>query len=138
MKQRMHGGRIAGMMLHLLIGGLLIFTGSEKVLGLVTPEALANYGLGDKVGLIGEGAFLSGLLLVIPRTTALGVLSTSSFWGGTICIHLAHDEPYVFQAVALVLLWLGTYLRNPAAFSGFSSVMRKPREDATASEAAIL
>jgi hypothetical protein len=121
MNARKNWGKPVGLALHLGIGGLLIVTGAQKLFGLVRAEALAPYGLGEKVRLIGAGALLSGLLLLMPRTSFLGVLSTSGFWGGAICIHLAHDEPFAFQAVMLVLLWVGTYLRNPATFSSFSA-----------------
>jgi hypothetical protein len=120
MNEHKNWGRIAGLVLHVLVGGLLITTGSQKVLGLVPPEALARYGLGDQVRLIGAGDLLAGLLLLIPRTSSLGILLASSFWGGAICIHLAHGEPYLFQAVLLVLSWAGAYLRNPAILSSFS------------------
>ena len=84
---------IAGLVLHLLIGGLMVFTGSQKVLGSVPPEALVRYGLGEQARLIGAGAILAALLLLIPRTSSLGILMASSFWGGAICIHMAHGEP---------------------------------------------
>ena len=113
MKERKHWGKIAGLVLHLLIGGLLIFTGSQKVLGSAPPEALVKYGLGEQARLIGAGAILSALLLLIPRMSSLGILLVSSFWGGAICIHMAHDEPYLFQTVVLVLSWAGAYVRNP-------------------------
>jgi hypothetical protein len=121
MKERKNWGKAAGMILHLLIGGLMIFTGSQKVFGSAPPEALVHFGLGEQVRLIGAGALLTALLLVIPRTSSLGILLTSSFWGGAICIHRAHGEPYLFQAVLLVLSWAGAYLRNPASLSSFSS-----------------
>src|SRR5262249_18705621 len=122
MKVRGSWGRIAGLVLHLLIGGLLIFTGVQKVLGTVPPEALVKLGLGGQARLIGAGATLSGLLLLIPRTSSLGLLLTSAFWGGAICIHLAHGESFLFQAVVLVLVWVGAALRNPATLSSFSGL----------------
>jgi hypothetical protein len=112
MKERKSWGKIAGLVLHVLIGALLIFTGSQKVFGSVPPEPLVNLGLGDQARLIGVGAILCALLLLIPRTSSLGLLLTSAFWGGAICIHMAHGEPYVFPAVLLVVSWAGAYLRS--------------------------
>ena len=80
MKERKNWGKIAGLVLHILIGGLLILTGSQKVLGLVPPEALVRYGLGEQARLIGAGAILTALLLLIPRTASLGIMLASSFW----------------------------------------------------------
>ena len=123
MTKRKNWDRIAGLVLHLLIGGLLIFTGSQKVLGSVPPEALVKYGLGEQARLIGAGAIVTALLLLIPSTSSLGILLASSFWGGAICIHMAHGEPYLVQAVLLVLSWAGAYLRNPAARGNFSGLV---------------
>jgi hypothetical protein len=95
-----------------------------------------KFGLGEQMRLIGAGALLTALLLLIPRTSSLGVLSTSSFWGGAICIHMAHGEPYLFQAVLLVLSWVGAYLRNPGTFSSFSGFSGTTREVAAESEPA--
>jgi hypothetical protein len=137
MKKRRNWGKIAGLVLHLLIGGLLIFTGSQKVFGPAPPEALVKLGLGEQARLIGAGAILTALLLMIPRTSSLGVLLASSFWGGAICIHMAHGEPYVFQAATLVLSWAGAYLRDPATLGGFSGRLRRTRAAAAESEAAV-
>jgi hypothetical protein len=122
MAERNNRSQVVGLSLHLLIAGLLMFTGSQKVLGLVPAEALARYGLGGQVRLIGAGAILTALLLLIPRTSSLGVLLTSSFWGGTICIHMAHDEPYLLQAALLVLSWAGAYLRSAVPFRSLPGI----------------
>jgi hypothetical protein len=119
MKERKNWSASAGLTLHILIGGLMIFTGSQKILGWIPPEALAKYGLAEQMRLIGAGAVFTALLLLIPRTSSLGILLASGFWGGAISIHMAHDEPYIFQSAMLVLSWVGAYLRNPATLSTF-------------------
>jgi hypothetical protein len=124
MRQRKNWGKIAGLVLHVLVGGVLIFTGSQKLLGPAPPEALVRFGLGEEARLIGAGALLSAALLLIPRTSSLGLLLVSAFWGGAICIHMAHGEPYLVQAALLVLTWAGAYLRDPAALGSFA---RPPR-----------
>jgi hypothetical protein len=120
-------GMIGGLVLHILVGGLLILTGLQKILRTAPPEALVRYGLTEQAGLIGVGALLTALLLLIPRTLSLGVLLASAFWGGAICIHLAHSEPYRLQAVLLVLTWAGGYLRNSAPAGSF---LHAPEKDA--------
>ena len=137
MKKRNNWGKISGLILHLLIAGLLIFTGSQKILGLMPPEALVNYGLGEQARLIGTGAIICALLLLMPRTTLLGVLLTTAFWGGAICIHMAHAEPYIFQTVARLLSWIGALLRNPATISSFSAPSATTQEAAAESEPAV-
>jgi hypothetical protein len=137
MNERKNWGQVAGLVLHVLIGGILIFTASQKILGTVPPPALVKYGLGEQARLIGAGAVLTALLLLVPRTSSLGILLTSAFWGGAICVHMAHGESYLFQAVLLVLSWAGAYLRNPATLSSFSAPATKAREMAE-SEPAVL
>jgi hypothetical protein len=121
--------KVAGLVLHVLIGGLMILAGSPKVLGLVPAEALAKSGLGDQIRLIGAGEIITAVLLLIPRTSSLGILLASSFWGGAICAHMMLGESYVFVAVLLVLSWLGAYLRNPATFSSFAGRPARQRKE---------
>jgi hypothetical protein len=120
--------KVTGLVLHGLIAALMIFAGSVKVLGLVPPEALAKSGLADQVRLIGAGELVTAVLLLIPRTSSLGILLTSSFWGGAICAHMMQGDSYAFVAVLLVLSWLGAYLRNPATLSSFASPPARERE----------
>jgi hypothetical protein len=138
MKGLMNWSKVIGLVLHILIGGLLFLTGSQKVLGLVPPEALGKYGLNEQVRLIGAGALLTALLLLIPRTSSLGIWLTSSFWGGAICIHMAHGEPYLLQALLLVLSWAGAYLRNPATLGSFAGPPGMTREVAAEAEPAVV
>jgi hypothetical protein len=137
MPERTKRAQSVGLVLHGLIGGLLVVTGSQKVLGPAPPEALIKYGLGGQARLIGAGAILTALLLLVPRTASLGVLLTSAFWGGAICIHMAHGEPYIIQAVLLVLSWAGAYLRDPATLGRLSGPPTRPRE-ATARPGPVL
>jgi hypothetical protein len=96
-----------------------------------------KYGLATQARLIGVGAILTALLLLIPRTSSLGILLTSSFWGGAICIHMAHGEPYLFQAVVLALSWTGAYLRNPATLGSFAGLPARTREVGAKAEPAV-
>jgi hypothetical protein len=122
---------IAGQVLHISIGGLMIFAGAAKLLGWFPPEALGKLGLGGQLHLIGAGELVTGVLLLVPRTSSLGSLLTSAFWGGAICIHMGHGESYVVPSVLLLLSWLGAYLRLPAMFRSFSqarSAARRPED----------
>jgi len=120
MQTTWNGSTIAGLVLHVLVAGMMIFAGSAKLLGLFPPEALEKAGLGEQIVLIGAGELATAILLLVPRTLSLGVLLASSFWGGAICLHMSHGEPYVLQSVLLLLTWVGTYLRAPEVFSSFS------------------
>jgi hypothetical protein len=121
MAERRKGGRTAGLVLHLLIGGLMAVAGSAKLLGLMPPEELAKHGLGDQIRLIGAGELATAVLLLVPRTSSLGTLLASAFWGGAICLHMSHGEPYALQSALLVLSWVGAYLRDPATLNSFTA-----------------
>jgi hypothetical protein len=104
-----------GLVLNLLVAALIIFAGSGKVLGFAPAEVqkqMQAFGLEDRLQLIGVGEMIAALLLVIPRTSPLGTLLTSGFWGGVICIHMAHHQPFVFPSVLLVVTWAGSWLRG--------------------------
>jgi hypothetical protein len=116
----------AGWVLHLLIGGLMVFAGAAKLLGWFPPEALAQLGLAGHIRLIGAGEIVTGVFLLLARTAAPGILLASAFWGGAICIHMGHGESYVIPSVLLLLAWLGAYLRFPALFSGAPQTGSRP------------
>ncbi len=119
--------KIAGIVLHCLIAGMMILSGVMKVFNLIPKEyveKMASNGLEGRLMLIGIGELISALLLLIPRTTSLGVLLTSGFWGGVICFHMTHDEGFTLYAVMLALTWVGAGLRNPEMFASFSGPVR--------------
>jgi hypothetical protein len=111
---------IAGVVLHGLIAGMMILAGSAKILGLFPAEEVAKLGLSVPIQVIGAGEVATAILLLIPRTSSLGLLLASSFWGGAICLHMSKGEPFVLQSALLLLTWAGAYLRVPGAFASFS------------------
>jgi hypothetical protein len=110
----------AGLVLHGLVGVVMLLAGSAKVLGLFPPEQVEKLGLGVPIQVIGAGEPVSAILLLVPRTASLGVLLTSGFWGGAICLHMSKGEPLVLQSVFLLLTWVGAYLRVPGTFASFA------------------
>jgi hypothetical protein len=135
MKANQNWKIIAGWVLHGLVGGVMLLAGSAKVLGLFPPEQVAKLGLGVPIQVIGAGELVSAVLLLVPRTASLGVLLTSGFWGGAICLHMSKGEPFVLQSVFLLLTWVGAYLRVPGTFASFAapSPTVRPIADATKS-----
>jgi hypothetical protein len=125
---------IAGWVLQGLIGGIMILAGSAKVLGHFPPDQVAKMGLSLPIEVIGAGELASAVLLLIPRTSSLGLLLTSAFWGGAICLHMSKgEEPFALQSVLLLLTWVGAYLRVPETFASFagSSATEPPIANAT-------
>lgn len=114
-------GPIAGLVLHVLIGGLMVASGLAKVLDLAPGQIvdkLNTYGLGDHRQLIGWGELIGGVLLVFPRTFGPGVLVASGFWGGVISIQMAHQEDFLVGSTLLFLTWLGAWMRRPDLLLG--------------------
>jgi hypothetical protein len=111
---------IGGWVLHGLIAGMMILAGSAKVFGLFPPEEVAKLGLSLPIQVIGAGEVASAILLLIPRTSSLGLLLTSGFWGGAICLHMSKGELFVLQSALLLFTWIGGYLRVPGAFGSFT------------------
>ena len=128
MKTTWNRKTIAGLVLHVLIAGIMILAGSAKLLGLYPPEMIAKLGLSVPIQVIGAGELGTALLLLIPRTSSLGVLLASSFWGGAICLHMSKGDSFVLQSAFLLLTWVGAYLRVPATFASFavSSPVERP------------
>jgi len=135
MKANRNWKTIAGWVLHGLVGGVMILAGSAKVLGLFPPEQVAKMGLGLPIQVIGAGELAAAIFLLIPRTSSLGLLLTSGFWGGAICLHLSKAEPFVLQSVFLLLTWAGGYLRVPGAFGSFNVWSKSIRERTDATKA---
>ena len=132
MKATRNWKMIGGWVLHGLIAGMMILAGSAKVFGLFPPEEVAKLGLSLPIQVIGAGELASAILLLIPRTSSLGLLLTSGFWGGAICLHMSKAQPFVIQSVFLLITWVGGYLRVPGAFGSFTarSQPKKERENA--------
>ena len=102
-----------------LVGGTMLFAGFMKFSGLAPAEVtqeLFEANLLQKMRLIGMGAWVTGVLLLIPRTMPLGVWLASAYWGGAIVTHwVAKDEILSAQApmILLSMTWLGAALRQP-------------------------
>jgi hypothetical protein len=118
---------VGGWVLHGLIAGMMILAGSAKVFGLFPPEEVAKLGLSLPIQVIGVGELASAILLLIPRTSSLGLLLTTGFWGGAICLHMSKGEPFVMQSVFLLVTWVGGYLRVPGAFGSFT-IRSEPKQ----------
>ncbi len=129
---------ITGLVLHGLIAGIMLLAGSAKVLGLFPPDAVAQLGLTGWITVIGAGELATAVFLLVPRTSSLGVLLASSFWGGAICLHMSKGEPFILQSVFLLMTWLGAYLRVPGVLASFSTPSRKAvRPSADVAEALV-
>lgn len=111
-----------GWLLVLLVGGLMVFAGIGKATGNAPPdvaEGLATVGLTPWMTTIGCGAMATGVLLILPWTSSVGVLLASSYWGGAIVTHMSLGDSIMPPSVLLALSWIGTTLRDPRTLSSF-------------------
>ena len=67
--------------------------------------------------IIGILGFISTLFYVIPRTSVLGAILLTGFWGGAVATNFRLDLPLfshiLFPAYLGILAWGGLILRNP-------------------------
>lgn len=111
-----------GWLVVVLVGGLMVFAGIGKATGNAPPEVaenLAKVGLTPWMTTIGCGAIATGVLLILPWTSSVGVLLASSYWGGAIVTHMSLGDSIMPPSVLLALSWGGTTLRDPRTLSSF-------------------
>ena len=155
MKQKQSRRHIAGLTVHVivggfmvLLGGLMIATAWARLVCLPLPagvEAAVQFEISDYllprlgivevavqieacVGLmiVGVGQLVTGLLLMTPSTSLAGALLASSFWGAAVCLRMTHGEPYLLQSLLIILSWVGVYLRNPLCLAVSADAKGKP------------
>jgi DoxX-like family len=51
-------------------------------------------------------------IYLFPATSMLGAILLTGYIGGAICTHLRVGDPFFFQIVLGVCVWLGLYLRE--------------------------
>ncbi|RMG77092.1 MAG: DoxX family protein, partial [Bacteroidetes bacterium] len=96
-----------------LLTALFIFSAIGKFTMPEMAENFQKWGLGDWRIIIGIGETISAILFLIPRTNIYGTLLLSAHMGGAIVTHMSHGEPFIFQSVILILVWVTAFVRNP-------------------------
>ncbi len=105
--------KIAGWILALFIGGLLLMSGVFKFFDENLTNNFIRYQLEDWQTIIALGEIGSALLFIFPRTNLIGGLLLSAFFGGTILVHMSHGEPFFQQTALLIMVWVVIFLRHP-------------------------
>jgi hypothetical protein len=112
---------IAGWVILGLVATAMILAASLGIFSSPPQEIKESMpGIYEYSKLIALVQLVSALLMLIPLTSSLGILLVSAFWGGAICIHVAHKEAqFLIPAVLLALTWIGAYLRDPVVLASF-------------------
>ena len=61
---------------------------------------------------LGIVELLCAILYAIPRTTILGAILLTAYFGGATATHVRMGQPFYFPIVFGVLTWLALYLRD--------------------------
>jgi hypothetical protein len=113
-KRRTIGHVLAGFVTFAMIASAAgKLAGAQPVLESLAKSHLENY-----VRPIGVLELTIALLFAIPRTSSLGVMLVTGYFGGAVVAHLAAADPGgVVPALVLgALAWGANSLRNPQMF----------------------
>jgi len=106
-----------------IIGGLLtalyFWSASGKLF--LHPEQMEQMHLGDWRVIIAIGEITSALLFLFPKTNVFGTLLLSAYMGGAIIIHMTSGLNIMLPSVILVVIWIGSFVRNPELVAKFSN-----------------
>lgn len=113
-KGRLWTARIMGwiVILFMLMDSIFKFIQPEEVVQGTLELGYAEH----HIAIIGALGLLSVLLYAFPRTSLLGVVLLTGYWGGAIATHLRLDNPLfthiLFPVYLAVLAWGALWLKN--------------------------
>ena len=101
-----------------LLTALYLFSASGKLF--LHSEQMEQIKLGDWRIIIAVGEIISALLFLFPKTNLFGTLLLSAYMGGAIIIHMTGGLNIMMPSVMLVIIWIGSFVRNPELLAKFS------------------
>lgn len=104
------GGRILSTLpvLALLMSGVMKLRKSPEFV-----EGFTKLGWPDDLAFgLGIVELVCTVLYAIPRTSVLGAILLTGYFGGAIATHVRIGEPFIAQFIFGVVIWLGLYLRD--------------------------
>lgn len=89
------------------------------------PQLVENFTafhLAPYMTAIGVIEFVTAVLFLVPKTSSVGTLLVTGYFGGAVVAHLVQGHPgeMVPALVLGALAWASNYLRNPRMFESFS------------------
>lgn len=113
-------GRISGWVLTGLLAAFCLFDAFGKLFP-STPVIEATEQMGfarDTLPVMGVLMLLCLVLFVLPRTTTLGAILMTGYFGGAVCAQLRVDAPLfstlLFPVYFGIAVWVAAWLRSPA------------------------
>jgi uncharacterized membrane protein len=107
-----------------VLAGMLALVATGSAFGKFTADPSSEMGqqfikmgLFDIRFIIGGIELLCAILLLIPRTSTIGLVMFVGYWGGAIATHLSHGEGPGAPLAFLVLTGLIAIVRNPELLS---------------------
>ena len=77
-------------------------------------EGFKHLGLPESLALgLGVLELACTVLYVIPRTSVLGAILLTGYFGGAILAHLRVGDPFIGPVIFGALVWGGLFLRDP-------------------------
>jgi sorbitol-specific phosphotransferase system component IIC len=80
-----------------------------------TVQGLAQFGYSARaLPIFGALELLCALLFLIPRTSVLGAILMTAYFGGAVATHIRiGDGMFLIPVIIGIVVWLGIYLREP-------------------------
>jgi hypothetical protein len=115
----------------IMSGLLILFMLFDSIFKLMPPNEMMRTSLNElgyaehHLPVMGILALLGTILYMIPRTSVLGAILLTGYFGGAIATHVRIDNPLfshiLFPVYLSVLMWGGLWLRNQRLRQLFSS-----------------
>lgn len=115
MKDLFPFGRVVGWILSLLVGGMLIMSGSGKLTQAEFVKTQMDH-LGfpeNSIVPIGIAEVASVALFLFPPTSLFGAVLLAAYLGGACAAHVRIGEPIFVQVILGVVVWIAFVLRRP-------------------------
>ena len=106
---------------YVMSGLIILFMLFDSIMKFVKPpeviEGAAALGFGEQhLPVIGALGLISTLLYAFPRTSILGAILLTGYFGGAVATHLRLNNPLfshtLFTVYFGILVWGGLWLRN--------------------------
>lgn len=106
---------------YIMSGLVILFMLMDSIMKFVTPpeviEGTLALGYAEHhIAIIGALGLISTLLYAFPRTSVLGAILLTAYFGGAVATHLRLDNPLfshtLFTIYFGILIWGGLWLRN--------------------------